>query len=128
VNLLARMTPLAETETNNEGKYRFENLSGGSYQILATAPGLASTTEAIELQSGGSITKDLHVALTSATQSVVVSASLGGSLATQVGSTVSVLSDDEIREKGAQNILEVLREVPGLAVTQSGRPGRAAGL
>ena len=128
VNLLAPMRPFAETETSGEGRYRFETLPGGDYQLLATAPGLASAAIAIELQSGESSTKDLHMALTSVGESVVVSASLGGSLVTQVGSTVSVISDDEIREKGAQNLLEVLREVPGLAVTQAGRRGGATGL
>ncbi len=128
VNLLAPMRPLAETESNSTGEYRFENLRGGSYQILATAPGLATPAIRVELTEDASLKQELHLALSSVGESVVVSASLGGSLATQTGSTVSVISDEEIREKGAQNLLEVLRAVPGLAVTQSGRRGGVTGL
>jgi len=128
VTILAPMTPLAETETDAEGKYRFENLRGGSFQIVARAPGLASPPMAFDLQGDESSTKDLSLVLTSATESVVVSASLGGTLAAQSGSTVSVIGADEIREKGAQNLLEVFREVPGLAITQAGRRGGATGL
>ena len=128
VTLLAPTTPLAETESNAEGKYRFDNLRAGSYQLLATASGLAIPAVHFELTEGEASKKDLHLALSSVGERVVVSASLGGSLTTQTGSAVSVISDEEIRAKGAQNLLEVLRNVPGLAVTQSGRRGGVTGL
>jgi outer membrane cobalamin receptor len=128
VSLLAPLAPLAETESDSEGNYRFASLRAGRYQLLATAPGLASAPLAVQLRGDESSTQDLKMSLTSMGESVVVSASLGGGLATQAGSTVSTLSEAEIREHGAQNLLEVLRDVPGLTIAQAGRRGGATGL
>jgi outer membrane cobalamin receptor len=128
VALLAPMAPLAEARSNSSGQYRFENLRAGEYRLVASAPGLASAVAKIDLAPDQITTLDLSLALSSVEQSVVVSASLGGALATQVGSSVSVLSDEQITNQGAQNLLDVLREVPGVALTQAGRRGGATGV
>ena len=85
VTLLAPMAPLAEAESNANGLYRFANLRAGSYSVIATAPGLASPNTKVELAQDQTTTVDLHLALSSLEQSVVVSASLGGGIASQVG-------------------------------------------
>lgn len=128
VTLLAPMTPLAEAESNVSGQYRFQNLRAGSYRVLASAPGLACPEVQIELTPDQTATADLRLALSSIEQSVVISASLGGAVATQMGSSVSVLAEQEITGRGAQNLLDVLRDVPGTSLTQAGRRGGATGL
>ena len=128
VTLLAPMAPLAEAESNANGQYRFTHLRAGSYSIMATAPGLTSPDTKVDLAEDQTTTVDLHLALSSLEQSVIVSASLGGGIATQLGSSVSVLTEQEITDRGAQNLLEVLRGVPGVALTQAGRRGGATGL
>jgi len=128
VTLLAPMTPLAQVESNARGQYRFENLPAGEYRLVASAPGLTSLETNVELGQDQTTKLDLSLALSSVEQTVVVSASLGGALATHVGSSVSVLSEQEITHHGAQNLLEVLRDVPGVALTQAGRRGGATGV
>jgi len=50
-----------------------------------------------------------------------------GPISTQrSGSSVSVITHDEIERSGAGGILDALRAVPGLAITQNGGPGGTA--
>jgi outer membrane cobalamin receptor len=128
VTLLAPVAPLAETRSNASGRYRFENLRPGEYRLVASAPGLASPEANVDVATDRVENLDLNLALSSVEQSVVVSASLGGALATQVGSSVNVVSEGEIADQGAQNLLEVFRHVPGLSLTQAGRRGGATGV
>ncbi len=49
-------------------------------------------------------------------------------LSPQIGSSVDVLTHNEIADRGAQAVLEVLASVPGVAVNQTGRRGGATGV
>ncbi len=46
----------------------------------------------------------------------------------QVASAVTVLDGDRLRARGITHVLDALREVPGMAVVQSGGPGTVASL
>lgn len=54
---------------------------------------------------------------------IVVSASRVPLEADRVGSAVTVLTAEDIRRRGLQTVADVLREVPGVAVSQSGSSG-----
>lgn len=59
-------------------------------------------------------------------ESVVVSATRLATPATQVGSSVSVITAADIAARQQQSLPDVLRDVPGLNVTQSGGAGAQA--
>lgn len=42
----------------------------------------------------------------------------------QIGSSVSVITSDQIKQKQLKTIIDVLKEIPGLAITQLGGPGK----
>ena len=46
----------------------------------------------------------------------------------QIGSSVSLISKQEIEDRGAQNALEVIRGIPGIEVSQAGRRGGVTGV
>ncbi len=71
---------------------------------------------------------DLTLALSAVDQHVVVSASLGDVLATQTASSLSVITEDEIASHDTQTVYDALREVPGVAVADTGRRGGATGV
>ena len=54
---------------------------------------------------------------------VIVTASPVGLPEREVGSAISVITGEQIRERQARFVFEVLRDVPGVAVNQSGAPG-----
>jgi outer membrane receptor protein involved in Fe transport len=128
VNLLAGLAPVAERQSDTQGHFRFENLPANAYRLIANVPGFAASARPVEVAEGETRSVDLRLALSAVEEHVVVSASLGGVLAPQVGSSLSVLERNDIEERGAQSVLEVLRDVPGVAVSEAGRRGGATGV
>jgi vitamin B12 transporter len=59
-------------------------------------------------------------------EEMVVTANLIASPAEEVGSSVTVISREEIERRGQSSVADLLRTVPGLEVTQSGGPGTLA--
>lgn len=57
---------------------------------------------------------------------VIVTASPVSLPEQEVGSAISVITGEQIRQRQARFVLEVLRDVPGLAVSQFGTPGGVA--
>lgn len=68
----------------------------------------------------------LSSAYAAETPPIVVSASSVPTSVTDVGSSVSVIDREEIELKGEQNVLELLRSVPGLSVVRSGGLGKVS--
>lgn len=59
-------------------------------------------------------------------EEIVVTANAAPTEATAVGSSVTVLTRDEIAARGTASVVELLRAVPGLEVVQGGGPGSNA--
>lgn len=57
---------------------------------------------------------------------VVVTANAAPTEATAVGSSVTVVTREEIAARGAASLVDLLRTVPGLEIVQGGGPGSAA--
>jgi outer membrane cobalamin receptor len=125
VNLLSGLTPVEDRDTDANGQYRFDGLLGGTYTLVANLSGFSTSSADVALTPGEDRNIDLHLQISAVEEHVVVSASAGGALATQVGSSVSVVTRQDIEDKGAQNVYEVLRGLPGVEVSQTGRHGGA---
>jgi outer membrane cobalamin receptor len=125
VSLLSGLTPVEERETGGEGEYRFEGLPAGKFTLVANMSGFSTLSDEIQLSPGETAMADLHLKLGALEERVVVSAAIGGALAPQIGSSVSVITHEEIMDRDAAGVFEVLRGLPGLEVNQSGRYGGA---
>ncbi|HEY6292259.1 MAG TPA: TonB-dependent receptor [Terriglobia bacterium] len=123
VSLLSPLNAVEERSTDAVGRYAFEGLARGTYQLVAEVPGLSTTASGVTLGARQNQNLDLHLKLSAVAQHVVVSATLGGALTPQVGSSVSVLSSAAMQDRGNQMIYDALRAVPGVSVSQSGRWG-----
>jgi outer membrane receptor protein involved in Fe transport len=128
VTLLRSLVVLDQVQTDSQGTFKFTGLANGKYQLSASATGLASPQVEIEVLGTSSQSLDLHLQITAVQQQVVVSASLGDALASEVGSSVSVVSGQEIKDRAALNILDVLTGIPGVEVSQAGRIGGVTGV
>src|SRR5580704_6113696 len=123
VTLLYAMAELETRETNAQGQYSFARLREGKYQIVATSSGFDQLPVDIDLAAGEKRVSDLHLQLSALRNEVVVSAAPGGALTSQIASSVSVVSSDEIEDRGAQVASDVLRGLPGTEINQSGGRG-----
>ena len=128
VSLLKSMVVLDQRQTDSQGAYKFPNLTDGNYQITASAPGLSAPRTDVEVRGSQVHNLDLHMQMSAVQQQVVVSASLGDSLVSELGSSVSVVSSQEINDRAAQSVLDVLTGIPGVEVSQAGRHGGVTGV
>jgi len=128
VTLLKSLAVVDQRQTDSEGTFKFENLLDGKYQLTASAPGLASPQMDVEVRGQEAQSIDLKLQLSAVQQQVVVSAALGGAVASELGSSVSVVSGQEIQDRAALNVLDVLSGIPGIEVSQSGRYGGVTGV
>jgi outer membrane cobalamin receptor len=123
VTLLAGLTPIDERETNADGHYSFDKLNGGTYLLTASSSGFSVLSTDVEIQAGESRTIDLILKISTAEERVVVSASLGGALAPQVGSSISLVTKQDIQDRDAESVYQVLQGLPSVEVAQTGRRG-----
>ncbi len=100
VSLLQSLTALDERQTDAKGEFEFTGVAKGSYRLVANAPGFAASPVEVAVRDDQTASVDLHLALSAVQQQVVVSASLEGSLAPQLGSSVSTISSQEVDEHG----------------------------
>jgi outer membrane receptor protein involved in Fe transport len=128
VTLLRSLVVLDQRQTDSQGAYKFADLADGKYQLTASAPGLAAPQAEVEVRGTEVQAFDLHLHLSAVQQQVVVSASLGDTLASEVGSSVSVVSGQDVKDRAAVNVLDVLSGIPGVEVSQSGRYGGVTGV
>lgn len=128
VTLLSPLGAVAERTSASDGRYSFEGLDRGVYKLTAQAPGFSDTAVDVESDGRRDQVVDLHLKLSAVQDQVVVSASLGGALEPQVGSSVSVLSAQQMEDRGDQTIFDALRAVPGVAVAESGPRGGVTSL
>ena len=123
VALFSGLTQLEERETNAQGKFQFEGLRDGEYEIVANRTGFTTVVTHISLKPGETRIEDLHLKLNAIEERVVVSAEPGGALVPEVGTSVSVVSQQEIEDRGNQTVYDAMRGLPGVEINQTGRRG-----
>jgi outer membrane receptor protein involved in Fe transport len=123
IDLLNSLAAVTEIQTNSGGVYIFEGLRGGTFTVVANRSGFTSISTDVDLPDGGTHTVDLHLKLSAAQEQVVVSASLGGATASQIGSSVSVVTHDEMENQGTETLADSLRNVPGVEINRTGQMG-----
>ncbi|MGH9701893.1 MAG: TonB-dependent receptor plug domain-containing protein, partial [Candidatus Acidiferrales bacterium] len=123
VTLFNSLAAIGEKRSDGKGEYRFERLRSGTFTLVAYLPGFSNLSAEVNLASGDRRSIDLHLKLSAVEEQVIVSASLGGAFATQIGSSVTVVSHDEIENRDAQTVYDSLRGLPGLEINQTGRRG-----
>lgn len=123
VSLLQSMVAIAQAQTNARGEYRFDGLSAGTYTVVANSPGLTKAATPITLKEDETLRLDLRLALSVVQEQVVVSASLGGALSPQIGSSVTVVNKQQMQNEGVQTLADALRNVPGVAIDRTGQLG-----
>jgi outer membrane cobalamin receptor len=115
--------PLGERATDAEGRYRFEGLPAATYSLVANAPGFSVFHAGVDLHPGQSTVLDLHLEVSAVEEHVIVSASLAGALSPQIGTSVSVVTKQEIQDRDAESVYQVLQGLPSVEVAQTGRRG-----
>jgi len=101
-----------------EGRFRIPGIPPGTYHVATSMPGFVAVEEDIDVVSG--VPFELQFQLRPAfEETVVVSASRTKTLLEDTPTTISVIDRQTIETRAAQNVGDLLREVPGANVVQS---------
>ena len=114
--------------TGQDGNFIFNDIGPGTYEAIVTAPGFARMTK--EVGAGQTHLADLAFALEIAPlreDVTVVSGSRQEELRETLNTKVDVVTENDIRTTGYENVGEVLRELPGVVTRRGSETSGAAG-
>ena len=112
--------------TDAEGRFDFPALEGGRYTVIATAPGLVSDAQAVDIATTNTLEITLHIS--AVTETLVVTAGQIDQPLSRTPDSVTVIDGREIDAKQQFTLAAALRSVPGLTLQQNGGPGTVTSL
>ena len=124
VTLLQDGKVVSVTETDQEGNFAFSPVDVGQYLVRVEAPGFApQESQPVHLAPARTVSIEVILQVGTLRQQIVVT-DTGTSLPeSQVGASVTVLDQSELDAFNKLDLLDALRQVPGLAVVQTGERG-----
>jgi outer membrane receptor protein involved in Fe transport len=123
VSIVSRTGVAAQTVSSENGAFQIDAPDGLDAKLVVTAPGFAAKTLPI---AAGALNVALDIAPVSESVQVVGSA-LDAPLSEQ-GSSVSVITAGEIRERNEPFASDLLRYLPGMTFNQNGSAGAISSL
>jgi vitamin B12 transporter len=122
IELMANQKMITSAIADSAGRYEFDEVSSGRYQVRASAPSFDSTaSRPFYLGEGANANIDLVLAIGVVSQAVTVTATGTPTPAARVGASITLLSADEYADK--LDVHEALRLVPGAQITETGQRG-----
>jgi outer membrane receptor protein involved in Fe transport len=112
-----RVGVFTETVTDTSGDFELIVPDVNTFRLVIAAPGFETKT-VLSTDS-----TQIHMALAPVSDSVRVAGSAVDVTASQLGTSVTVITGEEIRERNDAQALDLLRYVPGIFVAQSGQRG-----
>jgi outer membrane receptor protein involved in Fe transport len=117
VSIVSRVGVEVQTVSLPNGTFQLDTAEKPDARLVITAPGFSTKTLPLE----ASITVQLEIA--PVVDSVRVAGSAIDVLASQQGGSVSVISQEEIRQRNEPFAMDLLRYLPGMTFNQSGAAG-----
>jgi outer membrane receptor protein involved in Fe transport len=122
VSALGRVGLLAQTTTGPDGRFQLSAPELPDVKIVVAAPGFSTTTVSPDAASV------IQLAIAPLSDAVEVVGSAIAVPASEQGGSVSIISRQDIERRNEPLALDLLRYVPGLALSQTGSMGGAASL
>jgi vitamin B12 transporter len=127
VELLENGRIVSATDSDQEGRFVLQSPTSGRFQVWASAPSFAaSVSDPVYLMGTQSIQINMVLNADRLMQQITVTANGTPTPQAQSGSAVTVLSGNQFQL--THDIHEVLPQIPGLQVTQSGQAGGTTSL
>ncbi len=111
------------TSTSNGGDYRFERLAAGLFLLEVEKEHFRGATTAVRIDKTGA-TADVALALAGVSQSVVVTAGGAPQQLDEISKAVTLITGADIRDRNEYSLSEILRNTPGVLITNGGGPGQ----
>ena len=112
--------------TAGDGTATFPHLANGQYRLVVLAPGFAEQSQQVSIPQ--TETLSVRLTLTTTAQTVVVSATATPATAEQTGTSVGVLTSEQLKTINPVSAPDALLYIPGAIVSSTGRRGNLASL
>ena len=110
------------TSTGTDGRYQMENLANGPATLSAEAQGFGRVNKTVQIS--GPTTQDVTLELGVLSESVLVTASRGAAVTLEeAGISATIFDANDFKLRQPSKAAELLREVPGLNIVQTGSNG-----
>jgi len=122
ISVVSRVGVEAQTLSAPDGTFALYTANEPDTRLVVTAPGFATRTAPLEAAA------TLQLEISPVVDSVRVAGSTIDVLASRQGGSVSVVSEEEIRQRNEPFAMDLLRYLPGMTFNQTGAPGGATNL
>ncbi len=113
-----------QTRSNDEGHFALNDVAAGRYVLIVEAPGFSQSNRAtVDVRDGATENVDLRLEVSAISDQLVVTATRTENTSDELGGSVSVITDKDLKLGNQSLITEPLRLIPGLAVVQTGGRG-----
>ena len=117
------------TFTDVEGRYRFTDVPPGRYTLVTELLGRAPARRTVTVTAGAVAAADFRLAVSALSmEQFVVSVSREAQRRNEIAASVGVVSGESLRETRPAHPSEVLGQVPGVWVNQTGGEGHMAAI
>jgi len=101
--------------TGDDGRYRFEDVTAGSYTLTASRIGYAKQSQSVTVAAGQEVTVDVMLkAAPTELDQVVVTGTVAPTERKAIPTPISVITADQIEQKGYQRVDQIFRgDIPG---------------
>jgi iron complex outermembrane receptor protein/vitamin B12 transporter len=130
ISLTQNDKEVARGKSDAQGVFEITVPSAGRYDVRVEASGFAAQVVASVFVGAGKTTElpEITLSIGPITQQVVVSATGTAIPETQVGASISVIDQEQIRTLNKLDVLENLRLTPGAQIVQTGERGAITSL
>lgn len=113
-------SPEREAIADDAGRFTMRDVPAGSYTVFTTALGMKRDSSTVTVDAGAPTTLDVALQQGSLLlSSVIVSATRSPVEASQVTSTVNVLTPEQVRQSPARETQDLLREIPAVELPRT---------
>jgi iron complex outermembrane recepter protein len=107
------------TQTGLDGRFEFQNLPGGDYEVRASLPGFAQARHTLRLASGESAVVSLTLSVQLLEQTVVTAARTGERDVQTTPMAVSVLPEIDLERMDSHNVARIAGLAPSVTFSQN---------
>ena len=113
-----------QSRSDGDGQFSISNVAEGRYKVTVEAPGFTQSKPAsVDVRAGSSEIVAVRLDVAAISDQLVVTATRTEAPTNELGGSVNVISEEDLKRGNQSLVSEALRSVPGLAVVQTGGRG-----